>query len=81
MELAEDMFIYYVVTDQGVARAVSLNVRPKGSHSRPNHSPDPSHPYAILPCTTLVITVASLLSMPIRDFDFQMRVTQYVTNP
>ena len=29
MELAEDMFIYYVVTDQGVARAVSLNVRPK----------------------------------------------------
>ena len=29
MELAEDMFIYYVVTDQGVVRAVSLNVRPK----------------------------------------------------
>ena len=29
MELAEDMFIYYVVTDQGVARAVSLNVRLK----------------------------------------------------
>ena len=33
MELAEDMFIYYVVTDQGVARAVSLNVRPKDPHS------------------------------------------------
>ena len=32
MELAEDMFIYYVVTDQGVVRAVSLNVRPKDPH-------------------------------------------------
>ena len=63
MELAEDMFIYYVVTDQGVVRAVSLNVRP--------------NPYALLPCT-----VASLLTMPIRDFNFfQMCVTQYVTNP
>ena len=68
MELAEDMFIYYVVTDQGVARAVSLNVRPKDPHSAKPPT-KPNHLYAILPCTTLVITVASLLTMPKRDFN------------